>query len=183
VPTLETADTGPSLAEDYLAQSLANSAQWQTDTDSADAAEALTHIYFTSLPPSDDGDTFSREELDELRPFAIISTVPMRGGYSWRRIGAEAWDDSGQLMLTFEYNVPDSMADDNQAIVRWFENRWGKVLRGSSGASLTELAHQGGYLAINQIDLDLQGRANEKFYETQGDFMLASFTVSWGVSA
>lgn len=183
MPTLETAVAGPAIAEHLLAQTLANCTQWQTDTDSDDATEALEHIYFHSLPPSDDGDTFSADELSELRPYAIISTLPLKGGYAWRRIAAEGWDDSGMLLLTLEYNIPDELIFDNQAISRWFENRWGAILRGASGTSLTDLAHTPGYLAANSVELEIQLRGNEKLDETQGDFMLATFMVGWGVYA
>lgn len=178
---------GISFAKYNAAQTLAACSQWIVDTDSADATEALTHIYYDALPPSDDGDTFKKEELIELRPFCIVATNAEQG-YSWGRIGAEAWDDHGSIVLIFQYNVPDSMVNDEQQLFRWFENRLGNIMRPDPSVftnyvGFTTLAHSAGYFAGVKVDLGIIGRIDQKAAETKGDYVLATIQVDWGVKS
>jgi hypothetical protein len=181
---------GMSWAEDNAARSLAACTQFQLDTNSADAAEALTHIYFDALTPPADRSTYSAEELTDLRPFCIVATHPTENGFSWGRIGAEAWDDSGTLILIFQYPVPAGMEEDNQALMRWFKNRLGNIIRPdttvsgqSSYVGMSDLAHSGGYLAGSKVSLGILGRADQKVIKTEGDFVMATLLVQWGVQA
>jgi hypothetical protein len=182
---LETAAGGISIAEHLLAQTVAACTQWINDTDSADATEALTHIYFDALPPSQDGNAFTREELIELRPYCIVATNP-ENGYSWGRIAAEGWDDSGSLVLIFEYNTPEALARDNQALMRWFKNKLGNIMRPDDTVftdyvGISQLAHRGDYHASTKIRVGVLGRADELLDETEGDYLLATLIVDWGV--
>jgi hypothetical protein len=186
MPTLETAAGGISIAEHLLAQTIANCTQFQVDCGATgDATTTLTHIYFDSLPLSDDGDSFTREELIEKRPYCIVATNP-ENGYSWGRIAAESWDDSGSLLLIFEYNTPDYLSGDNQALFRWFKNRLGNIMRPdpdvfSGYVGLSDLAHQGAYHASTRARMGLMGRADQLVFETEGDYMLGTMIVDWGV--
>lgn len=182
---LDTAAGGLSIAEHLLAQSIAACTQFQVDTDSADAAAALTHVYFDAVTPPQDRNVYSAAELSELRPFCIVATHPTENGYSWGRIGAEAWDDSGTLILIFQYPVPAGMEDDNQALFRWFKNRLGNILRPdptvfANYVGLSDLAHTGGYLAATSAKLGILGRADQKVLKTEGDFVMATILVNWG---
>lgn len=192
---LETALGGIAIAEHLFAATLAGSTQWIADTDSADATEALTHIYYDTLPPPEDRDTYSPEEWIDLRPFAIISTRPFSGGYIWKRDAAEGWSDSGQLEVQFEYNTPDEMVADDQSLMRWFKNKLGNMLRPDTTVSgqgsyvgMTDLAHDPGYLAMNEIGFfgtpadPAVCRINQKLIQTYGDCVAARFLVSWGVA-
>ncbi len=187
--SLETAVGGISLAEHTLAATLAACTQWQDDTDSASASEALESIYFDALPPSDDRNAFTAEELTELRPYAIISTDPYSEGWGASRIAAECWDDFGVLFLTFEYNTPEEYLADNQGLMRWFKNKLGRIIhpQHASFTGLTDLAFTAGYLAANSIrflrdrDTPAIGRSSEEIIETHGDFVIATFSVQWGV--
>lgn len=181
---LEDAAGGISIAEQLLAQTVAACTQWIADTGSADATEALSHIYFDALPPSDDGDSFTREELIALRPYCIVATNP-ENGYSWGRIAAEGWDDSGSLILIFEYNTPEELAQDNQALMRWFKNKLGNIMRPDDSVltdyvGISQLAHQGAYHASTKIRVGVIGRADQLQYETEGDYVLAMLYVDWG---
>lgn len=184
---LETAAGGMSIAEQLLALSLAACTQVQADTNSADADEALTHVYFDAVTPPQDRNSYSAEELTDLRPFYIVATHPAESGYSWNRIGAESWDDSGNLILIIQYPVPGEMADDNQALMRWFKNRLGNILRPdpdvfTNYVGLSDLAHQPGYLAATGFKLGILGRADQKVLATEGDFVMATLNVSWGTT-
>ena len=188
---LETAVGGVSLAEHTLAATLAACTQWIDDTDSANATEALESIFFDALPPPDDKDHYTAEELIEMRPYAIISTDPYSEGWGVSRIAAECWDDFGVLFLTFEYNTPEELQADNQGLMRWFKNKLGRIIHPQEAGvtGLTDLAFTAGYLASTSIrflrdrDTPSIGRCNEKAIATHGDFVGATFSVQWGVRA
>ena len=183
--SLETAAGGISMAEHLLAQAIANCTQFQVDTGVVDATEALTHVYFDAVTPPENRGSYSADELTDLRPLCIVATHPTENGYSWGRIGAEAWDDSGNLLLIFQYPVPAGMEDDNQALFRWFKNRLGNIIRPdpdvfSNYVGLSDLAHSGGYHASTKVSLGILGRADQKVVQSEGDFVMATLNVSWG---
>lgn len=181
---LETAAGGLTISEQLLANTLAGATQFQVDTGSENSAEALTHIYFDSLPPSEDGDAFKPEELIEIRPFAIVAIDPYGDGYSWGKIGSNAWDDAGRLLLIFNYNVPDELSNDNEALMRWFKNRIGNIMRPDPDVfggyvGLTDLAHTAGFHASTRMRFGQYGRGDQELLQTQGDFVLGTVIVEW----
>jgi len=145
----EPADT-ISLAESFLKASLADCEAFRTWAGAADQAEALERIYYDGLPePAHGAEEHSLAELQNYRPYAVIYTAEALG-FQKLRVGAEAWQASGRLILRLYQDAPagaDSQpsADAN----RVFKNCLGAIISG-----LCDLCGQAGYLCFNAIRVD-----------------------------
>lgn len=173
---LDAAEGGISLAEENLARTLADCARFQSWAGATNRAQALKRIYFDSLPPPEaDKAAHSRDSIEKLRPFALISTN-LQNGYSRGRVGTQTYAEAGNLMIVFEEGVPDSLAADDAAAARKFKNTLGVIMD-----ELLVLAYQATYLAIDQLTLQGPVRCHPDDVEGQGDHQFAGLAVSFGV--
>lgn len=172
---LEAAADGITLAEQALANMLANSAAFRSFCGAADANAALKRIHFDALPqPEGDAAEHSADELKKLRPFAIVYTAA-HNGYKLTRVATETFAESGTLEMLLEDNLPASIAADGPRLMRRFKNQLGAILR-----ELQTLAWQPGYLAVNSFDVVALAREAEDERENNGDNVFAFLSVPWG---
>lgn len=91
--------------EEFLAASLANSAEFQTLCEAADASAAAERIYYDEVPITD-----TVTPLD-LAPYALVATSQDRG-FSWKYAATDLFTGSGSVWLrmlrkTFSSERPD----------------------------------------------------------------------------
>ena len=170
---------GPiSLAEDYLADTLAAVSAFQTLVGAASAAEAKESIYNDALPaPAADGGEYTLAELQDYHPYALVETDP-EGGYQmdFASIGGDGtheYRDSGKLILRIVrlIDTAGEIEDDE----RTFKNTIGQILDGLWG-----LAGQAGYLAITAIRVVGWHRFHPNDEPALGDAQGVKVEVHWG---
>jgi hypothetical protein len=167
-----------SLAEQYLRQTLAASETFRSAVGAGNPAAALAHIYTDDLPPPAGGAaTYSRSDLETLRPFAVVWTEEQDG----LRRQADAVSDarnyggSGRLAVLFEQDVPSQVVNDPPEASRRFKNTLGLIID-----EMLAVAGTPDYLDIAAITL--RGgptRSHPDAQATEGDFLAALLSVEW----
>ena len=167
---------GPiSLAKQYLRNTIAGTATFQTATGTASEAAALAHVYDEEIPAKD-GD-YSAAELINLRPFAIVESLnenSFKMVRTSRGVGSN-FRDSGSLAIYYEANVDDELSFNENKLA--FINTIGALI-----LDISDLAGQSGYLDINNLELKQFGFCHEDDIPKQGDHMMAMMMIDWGVS-
>jgi hypothetical protein len=172
---LDAAADGISLAEQHVANMLADSAAFQAFANAADATAARSRIYFDALPPPEaDNGVYSKDELVAYRPFAIVFTAPANG-YKRTRGATGCYVESGQIGLHLEQNVPEALANDLQQPMRQIKSTLGAIIN-----DLEALAYGAGYLAVNVIDVLVVAREAEDAITQEGDNVFAMLNLVWG---
>jgi hypothetical protein len=100
--------TCPSQAEDATADAFSRSTAWQTHIGAADETEALTEIYFNSLPLPNDNFAFTVGELEERGTVMMILMDPEDG---FRVVPGEAQGvlhEGGNILVIIERLIPQS---------------------------------------------------------------------------
>ena len=104
------------IEQQYLKTTLAAAAAFQTWVDAADAAEAAERVHCFMLPEPEDPDPrnpdeYPREQLEALRPFALIfDPEDERERTEMVAVGTAAeFSRSGRLHVRFEQNAPDGI--------------------------------------------------------------------------
>ncbi len=165
-------------AQDILRVTLADCATFRTWVDATGVAaqqQARDRIYDEGLPPPPLGVVYELEDIQNLRPHAIITTLSYRSSHDSTG-SAFGFVDSGILVLRLEQDVPPDIANDMAEIGRRFTNTIGNIWD-----ELEALAGGAGYLAIEAIDMsEPWGRSAEQDADGMGDFVRAELTITWG---
>jgi hypothetical protein len=141
-----------SLAQENLRVTLADAAAFRTWCGAADRAAALLRIYHEGLPAPQTGDTFTREELQQYRPYAVVFTQEQAGlTKTLDSIGTHyQFAAQGRLKVRLYQNCPAGFRDQptSDANLEW-KNTVGAIID-----DLCELAGQPGYLSFDEIRID-----------------------------
>jgi len=173
-----------SRAKQRLRDTLANCYYFRNWTgELLDASEAIKRIYLDALPTLPNNQTYSREAMFALRPFAIIYTTGLK-------IVADSepggWHSEGSLTIEFEQNVPDSIRNDPPEIDRLFDNRIGAIVFTGQPAmpGLMDLAKvkQQGFTDITELYKDGPWRTPEEEIHAKGDASIYFLHITWGVT-
>ena len=146
------------VEQEYLKDTLKDAAAFQTWTGAADADTAAERIYLFMLPePELDSDIdverldeYPREQLEALRPFALIF-VPEdeRERTELVAVGSSfEFSHGGRLHVRFEQNAPDGIDDLNRESHQAFYEAIRDVL-----ADMDDLAGTPGYLAYTSHEI------------------------------
>lgn len=180
--------TGPiATAKGLLRTMLSNCYAFQTlDGVSRSSSELLERIYLDALPPPRGQDAdYTREQLEDLRPYAIVYMPEERGFETWHTSsgGRQGFTPRGVLRIILFRDVPADEQDDPGAADRSFENAVGSIIQSgvTNQPGLVELSGTSTYLQLGWIGLDSIERSHPNQYPTEGDFQAASITVRWGV--
>lgn len=171
--------SGPiTKAEEHLANMIANCATFQSITSSDDAAEAIDHVYFDSLPvPAGNLPQHSAAELQSYRPFALVySDESSVIRYTLRGIDASGFrfGQRGTVKFFLEIDIDPDDSDEPQEAERKVKNSFGKIID-----ELAELAGQPGYIAASSIDFTGPVRAHPDDVQDVGDFHCGWFEMSY----
>ena len=176
--SLPAAEGAITLAESYLAASFAACARWQAWCGADDADEALESIYFDDLPPPPEAaKSYTREQLDSLRPYILIYSDEQTG-VTWDHQSHSTgfgFRDNGTLKGFFEAAVDPQIAHDQQRLFRQFKNDVGVLVD-----ELLALAGLAGYLAISTLSLYGPIRSHNDQQPGEGDYVQMMFTITWG---
>lgn len=167
---------GPLLiALDTAAQMLAACDQW-----TAIAAEGSIH--YDALPPPSPGPHYTRAQLVDLRPFALL----------WNDTGApyqidsgtttaESPNQSGRIICQIEVNVPAEHADAPHALATWANRLIGRLIRTGDPAApgLWDLSRSPGMLPVRQIEVTGYERTTRKEANEIGDAIIFELALSW----
>lgn len=166
-----------SLAQEYLRQTLAACATFQTLCNLDNAAHAAERIYHEGLPEPGEGDTHTLQELQSLRPYAIVYTAEESGfTRTYEATGTRfEFDDHGRLMIRLERDSPDNANDQptTPANLDW-RNVIGEIID-----DLCKLAGTPGYLACQTIGLVEFNWSQQTVAKTLGIYQEALLLVQW----
>lgn len=166
--------TGPiNIAKQMMRNTIAGSSTFQNLVGETTQADALNHVYEEVIPEKTND--YTRAELEALRPFAIVKTIP-EDSYVIRRAARGTQNlffDSGRMSVEIERDAP---GDGVGADLVSFQTIVGNIL-----VEMTNLAGQADYLDINEFFLTDYMIAHPDHIATQGDYQLAVIRVTWGV--
>lgn len=158
-----------SLTLDRLCDTIAKAAAFRTwigasGSDADQNTQAKGRVFFDELPPPDTGGEYTREQLEALRPFALIRFGNYHSESDSTGDASSFATRSGSCMLRFVEDVPDAIHNNIPEIGRRIRNAVGQVL--DDMEALREIA---GYLTITSIDIpeDFQISPEDEL-ETQG---------------
>lgn len=171
-----------SAAIENLRQSVAGSAAFQSLVGAADSAEALQRVHVTALPRPTQGGKFSREELEDLRPYALIY-FDENSGVTFEKDAAGESDEfgtrHGRMHLELARDVPAELANDLSAA----ELDWIRVVDAII-EDLMDLSGVAGHLSFNRLLTEGPGRNHPNRIPTEGDcqMMMLHFEYSGGTT-
>lgn len=158
--------------------------EFLTWTGAANATAARARVYHEALPRPASGVEYTLAELQAYRPFAIIYTADL-GGWQARRVATESFGVTGRVLLYLEQDTPSGLANDLDALDEAFKESIGHILAASDAkpaiSGLLDLAHQPGYLAIDQVILNGPGRSHPEDHQAIGDIVFASLEITYGI--
>ncbi|WP_144057924.1 hypothetical protein [Novipirellula maiorica] len=163
-------------ALDRARDMLAATAVWQEIADAS-------HIYYDALPPASPGPDYTRTQIENLRPLAIL-WHEVNGGFRLAVATADACTPiaSGRMVIQIELNVPAEHADNPTAVGRWVMDLIGRLIRSydTNSPGLWELSNRPGYLPLVSIDVDAYIRTSKKEVIALGDAVVFDLTLTWG---
>jgi hypothetical protein len=161
-------------AEGAFRDMLSNSTAFQGLVREVVAAGALGHIYPWAIPAPTDGDKHSREELQALRPFAIVRSENVLLSSS----AVATFEDRGELVVILERDAPVDVVRDAQArMVAWRDVVDDIV---TDLQTLTAQAPANGWPVLIGIAVEDIGVSAEDEAPTNGVFDTAYLRVQWG---
>lgn len=159
---------------------LANCASWQTWTQSGDAATASAHI-FLFAPTSPDGVVYTDEELDELRPFAVIYPTD-RSEYTLSKDsggGANYFNELGNLVIRFEDETPAEYQASQALTEMSARNLLGAVIDDIRGLAGTDTADTS-FLSVHEVKVTSVTFASLASVPSEGHSWQGDVAIGWG---
>jgi hypothetical protein len=174
--TAATGSAGKAMA--YLKAMLAAGAVWRSWTGAGSAAAAATRVYIEALPLPVDRAEYTPDELERLRPFALIWPDPSQA-FRAVPVGVARTIDGGTMMLTIEDGIETGLIDQFEEAITQFRNRIEGVIADliTAGAG-----HTAGYLVDPRIEtVESPHRRGAEVEAAQGVFHQATYRVQWGM--
>jgi hypothetical protein len=148
-----------------LAELVASSATFQTETGAADETAALAFVHEVSV-----------RGTDVVRPMAVVSSLRNhstgRGGFG-----------TGMLLLIFEDDVPDGYGRDDVTEGEPDNSAGSLPFRNWVGAVIDEMwdeQENGGRLLVRKIDQD--GELTRSGPDDASDYFQQRYLVQWGAT-
>jgi len=162
---------------DALRQIIAGCPSWQAWCETSDSAVGLAHTYRIGLPLPEKGANrdYRRDELEALRPFAIVDTSPFGENFNLTLYTEDGgYLERGNLLVIFEVPVPEADLLDEAAA------KWNFLVK--LGAFVSEMrAAMGQGLRITTFGIDESARTAVEDLETQGDRWIVLARVGYAV--
>jgi hypothetical protein len=179
---------GPLItAMNQIRELLADCYWWQNlDVDNPRTrSEALSAIYVDALPkPIGGAETRTREQMESLRPYAILQRSPGDGFRATASSVSGCHVYRGHTVLTLRIGVPETLADDEHALGLWIEERIDRIIKtgDSDKPGLLDLGVWPDRLMIRELTADVYYRVEEQYVEALGDFVIVDLDLWWGPS-
>jgi hypothetical protein len=174
---MSTPTGGLAKAQQNLATTLANCAEWQDWTGAVDATQAENRIHHDALPGPRFGREYTRQELQTFRPYALIWTDEEDGHRSEKVAeGGNYARESGTLYIRFAADVPEAIEEQPGEADRRINSRVGTIVQELYARAASTPA---GSLAIKNIIDSAPGRARDIDVETMGDALVKELRIEW----
>lgn len=161
-------------AQDILATTLAASTSFRTFVSAEDATEALAKIYHDYLPEPE-GDTYTADELSEIRPCALIYVQP-NNGFEWNKDSAggnNCWAGSGRLVCILFRDTPSGMTTSEADVDM-------REIAGEILADIRDLSETAGYLSATRFAGNGPFRTEHDELQELGDRQAFELYIDWG---
>lgn len=172
---------GPlSISKERFSSSLANSSTFQAMVGAADATAARNRIYNDVVPELDYAKKYTKDELETLRPYAMVSIPDGQGVFRLFRTGrglTDGYVDNGTVHCQIARDIPPALVDLPEQAEEDFYNVIGQIF-----VDLVNASNGDGNLDINDISLNWIMLSDPKNRATQGMFQVADFQVGWGLA-
>jgi hypothetical protein len=160
-------------AQDLLATTLAASASFRTFVGAGNATVALERIHHDYLPDPD-SDVYTLEELQDIRPCALIFTVPDSGwSYDRDAAGTNNWAARGELVCVLMRDTPTGETNSDVDVSM-------RETAGNIVSDLVDLSEQGGYLASTGFTCNGPYRTEPGELQELGDRQAFEIMIRWG---
>jgi hypothetical protein len=167
-----------SLAKQNLKVSLADCQVFRTWSGASDQAGALAHIHLEGLPKPPDGQqAYTKEQLAEIRPYAIVYTAANNGfDLTVSSFGAHAeYDSKGKLFFTLFQNCTDREGDDPSSDANLeFSNFCGNLI--DELAALSGLA---GYTCFDRLAFQGPFWTHPQLLPSEGLYQWCEISLDW----
>lgn len=167
-------------AEDLLRIMLCDSAEVQRFLGVTSSTDALTRIHIDALPISDNGEQYTKEEAEELRPYILVSTRP-DNGYLFTLDAADrsfVFRDSGSLMAQFVRSIHEDDLTNPRNADRRFKNQLGLILN-----ELKSMAGRDSYFAATGGRFSGPDQRHPDRDHDEGAYQFANIEFTWGQDA
>lgn len=166
------------LADCYHWRRIAGGDPWS-------AEESLVHVHLDALPPPAARGEHTREELEAMRPFAIVSLGDGEAiHFDLDSSGNCCVGMGGSVDVYIEMDVPPELRNTPSLLAADVYQRIGRVLRTGSAAEpgLVELAGLPGYLALRRATMRAYYRTTRQERDEIGDATCVHLSLMWGRS-
>ena len=163
-----------SLAAEYAAATLADCPAFRTWCGADDAAQARGRIWFDALPPPNDQEEHTLDELQMYRPYVLIF-VRSFGRAQVSTGTAYEFGSEGSMGMEFFQDVLAEIKNQAAEISLRFNNAIGSIID-----ELCDRAGTGGKLAFKRITMDEPCvRTGKDEAATYGDALFVRLTLEW----
>lgn len=160
-------------AQDLAIATLANCEAFQLLVGRPDAARAKQRI-FSDVLPVPEGAEWTADELDAIRPFALVHTTEDITGFVYERIATGCWNASGRITIKIERSLRDSDTAA-QADAR-FKREVAEIIKQFAAQRET-----GDRLMSRRFNVEGPYRIAHEDLEEQGDHQWMMIYVEWGL--
>lgn len=161
-------------AQDLAAATLANCSAFQSLVAAADALGAAGKIYHDALPVPET-DQYTADELDQLRPLALVYTREDVTGFRYARVGTgiSCWNAAGQICIKIERGIAGNETPSGA-------DRKFRVIAGQLVEQLAAQCEVAGRLASTAIEVSGPFRVSQEDVEELGDHQWIELILTWG---
>lgn len=166
-----------SVAMDALRTLISESLTFRTWVNKATPTLAKADIHVVGLPDPAKSSGYGLQEIQALRPFALLGFPAAGGGLTAQRIGDGTqltFNEFGRILMAFEDDIDP--ADSHEDAAFKFLNNVGGIIN-----DMVALAGVNGGFWAQAFEMVGLWRSDPDDRSTAGDFYWASFDVPWGV--
>jgi len=150
-----------------------------------DRATALGRIHIDALPRHPANESYTKDELLALRPYAIIEQASFQMDFNYADSCCER--PKGMASIGFRVSTPDAMVDDEFALAEYMTKTLDSILRTKDDAKpgLLDLrgsdADGNSRLQIRRVSQDVTYSRIPREKRTElGDYCVCDFDIGWG---
>lgn len=165
--------------QNLLATTLAACDVFQEFVGAANSTEALERIYHDAFPKPN-GDKYTLEELEAIRPCALIFTPDAQGYITEYDSSLAGWRARGIVYCVLYRTVPTSIQNEPGEVATTF-----RVIMSNLINELKDKADaiSGGMLAARRMMANGPFRADETQVNELGDEQAYELIIEWGVGS
>lgn len=175
-PALTLAADGPLLIVLSKARDmLAATDEWQQISSTA-------KIHFDALPPPTPGPQYTREQLQQARPFALLWNDDSAGyRIDQGSQGPDCPAQRGRVAIQIQADVPAHFREDPEEVSIWANRMIGRIVRTGDADSpgLWDLSRLPGNLPITMTEVHGYERTTVQERHELGDAIVFELSVVW----